>query len=203
MYAIERIETTDGVIENLSYESHRRGKNWIATVKADRSAPGGLARDFWPRVRGGRYGAVPPTLSVGDVIEHGGDYYSGSGRKCPDRRYTRVCVIGDGYLIVAGAWGTYPQARDAEAPEAAAPEGAVEVRRLEAVEAPEPAPTATVAVDRDLADEVAASKARQEAQDGADRECQHTRLRDHGNDDDGSVILACAACGVRVRREVA
>lgn len=107
-----KLDTTDGVLENFRNGGHRREKSWIATVTADRSAPGGLARSFWPRTRG-TFATVPAALAVGDVVEVASDYYSGGGTRRPDRRYCRVAHVGDGYLIVL-CRATYPQARDAE-----------------------------------------------------------------------------------------
>jgi len=37
------------------YESHKRGKNWMAIITPDPTAPGGLARTFVPRGRGEYY----------------------------------------------------------------------------------------------------------------------------------------------------
>ena len=91
-YAIE-----DGCVENLDYETHKRGKNWIATVKPDRGAPGGLDRFFWVHGSGRWYKA--PSLAAGDVIEMGGDYYTGRGIKKTDRRYILVVRVEAGYFI--------------------------------------------------------------------------------------------------------
>ena len=84
-----RLNTKDGVVENFNSEPSKRGKSWVATVKQDRSAPGGLDRMFWERSPG-NFRKVPDGLQVGDVLEFAGDYYTSSGNKHADRRYCRV-----------------------------------------------------------------------------------------------------------------
>jgi hypothetical protein len=82
------------------YCSHKRGRNWAATVKPDPRSPGGLAREFWQRARGSYFYMVPKNLQAGDVVEFGGDYYTTSGHKHPDRAYCVVLSITPGYLEV-------------------------------------------------------------------------------------------------------
>lgn len=79
----------DGCLENLDYQTHSRGKNWIAYVRPDRSEPGGLAREFFSK-GSGRWFKMPRPPVPGDVIEMAGDYYTGRGSKRPDRRYVYV-----------------------------------------------------------------------------------------------------------------
>jgi hypothetical protein len=43
---------------------------------------------------------VPKNLQAGDVVEFGGDYYTTSGHKHPDRAYCVVLSITPGYLEV-------------------------------------------------------------------------------------------------------
>lgn len=107
-YAIE-----DGCIENLDYEAHKRGKNWIATVTPNRAAQGGLDREFWRHGSGRWYKA--PSLTVGDVIEMGGDYYTGRGSALRDRRYVLVVRVEDGYLIGYGLGVKAPSGRAVDA----------------------------------------------------------------------------------------
>lgn len=91
-YAIE-----DGCVENLDYESHKRGTNWIATVTPNRAAPGGLDRVFWKHGSGAWYKA--PEIKAGDVIEMAGDYTSARGNRTRDRRYVLVVRVEDGYFL--------------------------------------------------------------------------------------------------------
>ena len=85
-YAIE-----DGCVENLDYEPHARGKNWIATVTPNRASPGGLDRVFWKH--GSKRWYAFPSLAAGDIIEMAGDYYTGRGAKRADRRYVLVVRV--------------------------------------------------------------------------------------------------------------
>ncbi len=119
-YAVE-----DGCVENLDYEAHKRGKNWIATVKADRASPGGLAREFWRHGSGRWYKA--PSLTAGDVIEMGGDYYTGRGSARRDRRYVLVVRVDDGFFVGYGLGDEAPSGRAIEAAkkECGLPPGAV------------------------------------------------------------------------------
>lgn len=90
----------DGCVANLSYESHSRGKNWVATVTPNRAAPGGLDREFWKHGSDKWY-AAPSTLKAGDIIEMGGDYVSGRGNKTRDRRYVLVVRVEEGHIVGA------------------------------------------------------------------------------------------------------
>jgi hypothetical protein len=103
-YAIE-----DGCVENLDYEPHKRGKNWIATVVPNRAAPGGLERTFWTHGSGRWYKA--PSIMVGDVIEMGGDYYTGRGSARRARRYILVVRVEEGYFIGAFIGETAPTSK--------------------------------------------------------------------------------------------
>lgn len=74
------------------YETHKRGKNWMATIGPDPAAPGGVARTFVPRGRGEYYYIVSPDL-VGQPVEFGGDYYSGAGNRSAKRWYGVVRAL--------------------------------------------------------------------------------------------------------------
>ena len=74
------------------WESHKRGKNWMATITVNPASPGGLDRDFVSKAKGDSYYLLP-TLSPGDAIEFGADYYSGGGRKNSNRWYGYVVRI--------------------------------------------------------------------------------------------------------------
>lgn len=89
----------DGAIQNVPcWQSHSRGKNWLATVTVSPSSPGGLARDFAAKARGDAY-YLTPALSVGDAVEFGADYYSGSGRKSAERWYGFVVAVSDDAIL--------------------------------------------------------------------------------------------------------
>jgi hypothetical protein len=76
---VETLEVElEALVEVPVWESHRRGRNWAATISPDPRAPGGLARDFWPKARG-RYYYLVPALEPPVPVEFGADYYSGSG----------------------------------------------------------------------------------------------------------------------------
>lgn len=74
------------------FETHKRGKNWMARILPDPKSPGGLKREFAERARGDRkdkhyYYIVPKHWKVGDYIEFGADYYTSSGHHSPTRWY--------------------------------------------------------------------------------------------------------------------
>lgn len=82
------------------FEAHKRGKNWLAIIKADPQAPGGYARTFQPNGRG-RYYYLTGKLKPGDAIEFGADYISSGGRKTPNRWYGVVVNVSDTALRLA------------------------------------------------------------------------------------------------------
>jgi len=103
----------DGCVENLDYETHARGKNWIAFVRPNRAAPGGLDRAFWKH-RSKRWHAAPRALRAGDVIEMAGDYYTGRGSKRADRRYLLVVRVEADHFAGHMISTTAPSARAIE-----------------------------------------------------------------------------------------
>lgn len=84
-----RIPIIDNTIPNLSHHDHKRAKNWVAIVHRDLTAPGGLARTFLTRAHDGRV-VVPDNLADGMALEMAGDYYTGDGKKVPNRAYHRI-----------------------------------------------------------------------------------------------------------------
>lgn len=74
------------------YESHRRGKNWVATVVADKSQPGGLSRDFWAKASGS-WRHLPADIKAGDVLEIAHEYTTGGGRCDKSRNYIKVVAV--------------------------------------------------------------------------------------------------------------
>lgn len=81
------------------YESHQRGKNWMAVITCDPASPGGYARDFCKRGNGAYYYIVDQSI-VGKAVEFGGDYYSGSGRKSSHRFYGVVLSLTDSAIRI-------------------------------------------------------------------------------------------------------
>jgi len=84
------IELDGRSVENPAYCNHRRGRNWGAIVRGKNAA--NCERTFLRVV-----GEVVDLEAVqaGDVLEFGGDYISGSGRRHPDRRWWHVQDITD------------------------------------------------------------------------------------------------------------
>lgn len=91
--AVRGYQIEDGALVTAPvWEDNKRGKNWLAVIHADPSAPGGLGRSFVVNGRG-RYMYVVRNLKVGQAIEFAGDYYGGSGRKTPNRWYGVIRAI--------------------------------------------------------------------------------------------------------------
>lgn len=103
----------DGCIESINFETHKRGKNWVAIVTSNKTCPGGLEREFLDHGSKGWY-KIPDAIKVGDVLEFGGDYYSGSGHKNPSREYVKVLAKAPRLMVVSNPVKTFPQARDSE-----------------------------------------------------------------------------------------
>jgi hypothetical protein len=76
-----------------------RGKNWLAIITADPAQPGGLGRSFADKAKGSSYYIVPE-LVVGQAVEFGADYYSGGGRRRPERWYGYVVRLTDSLLVL-------------------------------------------------------------------------------------------------------
>lgn len=88
-------EIEDGALAQIPggmWESHSRGKNWLATITADPKSAGGLAREFADKAKGELF-YILPSLSAGQAVEFGADYYSGRGRKSAKRWYGYVVRI--------------------------------------------------------------------------------------------------------------
>lgn len=93
----------DGALTNVPagcWESHKRGKNWLATIAADPTAPGGLARRFWDRAKGDSFYIVAGEVAAGDAVEFGADYYSGGGRPSRKRWYGHVVRVSGEAMVV-------------------------------------------------------------------------------------------------------
>jgi hypothetical protein len=100
------------------YHDHKRARNWCAIVRLDPKAPGGLARQFLGRARGSGNYYLADGLAVGQVVEFGADYYSGSGRKSADRWYGVVRDISESEVVIE----SFPDARAAVRAEPPAPD---------------------------------------------------------------------------------
>lgn len=83
------LRVEDGALASIPrgyWESHSRGKNWMALISSDPTKPGGLDRTFTQKAKGDLYYMLPFWMA-GDAVEFGADYYSGGGRKSPKRWY--------------------------------------------------------------------------------------------------------------------
>jgi hypothetical protein len=103
----------DGCVENLDYEPHKRGKNWIATVQPNRASPGGLDREFWTH-GSKRWYKAPASFAAGQIVEMGGDYYSGRGNASRDRRYILVVRVEPDFFVGAYLGEKAPSKRSAD-----------------------------------------------------------------------------------------
>ena len=95
------------------WESHSRGKNWLAVISPNPSSPGGLERSFQEKAKSDYFYLISG-LSVGDAVEFGADYYSGRGRKSPTRWYGFVVAKAADAIVVrnyAGGKTAYKAAR--------------------------------------------------------------------------------------------
>jgi hypothetical protein len=82
------------MLSSPCYETHSRGKNWLAKIHKDPASPGGLGRTFQQKARGAYYYFVTG-LNIGDVVEFGADYYTGGGSKRSNRFYGIVRSLSD------------------------------------------------------------------------------------------------------------
>lgn len=97
---IETYKIEDGaMVEAPVYETHQRGKNWMAIIEADPAAPGGLAREFVKRGRGRYLYIVGPEV-VGKAVEIAADYTSSGGKRHPKRWYGVVRSVTDSEITI-------------------------------------------------------------------------------------------------------
>lgn len=69
------------------YETHKRGRNWMAQIGIDPTCPGGLSRQFAHRARGDYLYLIEEWMQPHVAVEFGADYYTGSGKKHQVRWY--------------------------------------------------------------------------------------------------------------------
>ena len=81
------------------YETHRRGKNWFATIAKDPAQPGGLARKFH-RKANGKYFYMTNDVKLYDAIEFGADYYTGGGNPHRKREHAVVTSLDDDLMAL-------------------------------------------------------------------------------------------------------
>lgn len=81
------------------YETHKRGKNWMAIIRIDPTSPGGLSRKFITRANG-EYKYLTNELKENDAIEFGADYYSGRGSKSINRWYGVIRKITNNEITI-------------------------------------------------------------------------------------------------------
>lgn len=81
------------------YETHSRGKNWLAIIEKDPKSPGGLSRRFCEKAKGHYYYFIT-NLKKNDPVEFGADYYTGSGKPSRSRYYGVVISITDDEIII-------------------------------------------------------------------------------------------------------
>jgi hypothetical protein len=104
-----RLRCEAGVLLEMPLEIRRppEGKCWVATIRIDRAAPGGVARQFWGRAPDFGTFLVPDDIRRFAPLEFGGDLVSGQ-RITRVRRYGVFFGCPDGHL-------TFTQYGDAKA----------------------------------------------------------------------------------------
>lgn len=101
----EALALDGGAIENPAYERHKRGRNWAAVLTGPNAAR--MERRFLA-ARGATVDLTD--VQPGQVLEFGGDYMTGRGRRIPDRRFYLI-LAKDGIDEVTVEWhGTAAQA---------------------------------------------------------------------------------------------
>lgn len=87
------------LLESPIYESHDRGRNWLAVIDVSPTMPSGLSRQWMPQGRGECFYIIEQ-LKLFDPVEFGADYVTVGGRKHYKRLYGVVVAITDGYIRV-------------------------------------------------------------------------------------------------------
>jgi len=101
---MEQLEIFNGHIdqEDIDFENHKRGTNWVATVSFNPASPGSLDRDFWSK-GSSSFKEVPDDLEKNDIIEIAADYTTYSGNRHHIRYYYQIIDIRDEELILEEA----------------------------------------------------------------------------------------------------
>lgn len=82
------------------FEDHKRGKNWAATITFDdQMAP---ERGFWEKCKPSSpyYYLLPKEAKIGDLVEFGADYLSGSGHRAQNRKFYKILGISEKELVL-------------------------------------------------------------------------------------------------------
>lgn len=87
------------IVSSPVYETHLRGRNWLAVIWAEPLLPGGTGRKFMPRARG-EFLYMVHTLSVHDPVEFGADYVTSLGRKHQRRWHGVVRALTDSRIEI-------------------------------------------------------------------------------------------------------
>lgn len=87
------------MVEAPIFETHRRGRNWMATINENPRAPWGIERKFIPRGKG-RFLYIVGESLVGSPIEFGADYFSGSGNRTPKRWFGVVREVTPDKIVI-------------------------------------------------------------------------------------------------------
>lgn len=82
------------------WETHKRGRNWMAQIGIDPTCPGGLSRQFAHRAKGDYVYLIEEWMQPNVAVEFGADYYTGSGKKHPVRWYGVICEVNDEVMKV-------------------------------------------------------------------------------------------------------
>jgi hypothetical protein len=98
------LQVRDDAIETPIYETHKRGRNWVAILRGKNAA--NLERDFLPMVGGT---VVVSRVALGSALEFGADYISSGGIRHPCREYY-VVVGGEAYELIVEQYDTAAKA---------------------------------------------------------------------------------------------
>jgi hypothetical protein len=82
------------------YETHKRGRNWMAQIGIDPTCPGGLSRQFAHRARGDYLYLIEDWMQPHVAVEFGADYYTGGGKRHPVRWYGVICEVNEEVMKV-------------------------------------------------------------------------------------------------------
>ncbi len=95
-----RFKVERGYIEAPIYETHRRGKNWMAILKKGK-APRKPEREFQEKEIADGTAFYPiQNVHVGDILEFGADYITSGGHREGNRKYFRVLEKEEDYIEV-------------------------------------------------------------------------------------------------------